>query len=72
VAVLPNEDVAGYDLALGALGAFGFEFFFSQDRNAGYFIELGGVGTGAEADAIPGDPIYANGFLANVGVRYYF
>jgi len=25
---------------------------------------------GAEADALPGEPIYANGFLANVGVRY--
>jgi hypothetical protein len=73
VGVIPSDDVArDYDVGLGALGAFGFEFFFSEERNGSYFIELGGVGTGAEADAMAGEPIYANGFLANVGVRYYF
>lgn len=72
VAIMPGDAVATDAVALGALGAFGFEFFFTQRRRGSYFIELGGVGTGAEADAISGSPIYANGFLANVGVRYYF
>jgi hypothetical protein len=72
VGVVPTDDVAeDYDVGFGALGAFGFEFFFSEQRTGSYFIELGGVGTGAEADALGGEPIYANGFLANVGVRYY-
>jgi hypothetical protein len=72
VAIVPSDEVAGYDVALGALGAFGFEFFFTEERRGSYYIELGGVGTGAEADARAGSPIYANGFLTNVGVRYYF
>jgi hypothetical protein len=72
VAVLPTDDVSDDDMILGALGAFGFEFFFTEERGGSYFIELGGVGTGAEAENVPGSPVYANGFLTNVGVRYYF
>jgi hypothetical protein len=36
-----------------------------------YFIELGGIGVGANADKVPGKPIYSNGFLISVGVRGY-
>lgn len=72
VAVFPTNDISEDDLILGALGAFGFEFFFNEDLQGSYFVELGGVGIGAEADRLPGSPVYANGFMTNVGVRYYF
>jgi hypothetical protein len=72
VAIFPTDDVSDDEMILGALGAFGFEFFFTEERGGSYFIELGGVGIGAEADNVPGSPVYANGFLTNVGVRYYF
>ena len=34
-----------------------------------YFIEMGGVGTGAIAEKSIGKPIYSNGFLLSVGLR---
>jgi hypothetical protein len=41
------------------------------DVPVSYFIELGGVGTGANADKVTGNPIYSNGFLISVGFRGY-
>ena len=72
MALIPSGDVSEEDIYLGAVGAFGFEFFFTQGRRGSYFIELGGVGTAAEADKLDRSPVFANGFMTNVGVRYYF
>lgn len=72
VTLFPSDEVSDDDMIFGALGAFGFEFFFTDERRGSYFVELGGVGIGAEADELPGAPVYANGFMTNVGVRYYF
>ena len=38
VTVLPSDEVAGYDVAFGALGAFGFEFFFTRERRGRYYF----------------------------------
>ncbi|HEY5825345.1 MAG TPA: hypothetical protein VIT44_13315, partial [Cyclobacteriaceae bacterium] len=51
----------------GGYGLFGFEFFMHSSSN--YFIELGGIGTGARADKIASQPIYSNGFLISTGFR---
>ena len=40
-----------------------------MNKSINYFIELGGVGTGAKADKIAFKPIYSNGFLIDVGFR---
>lgn len=56
----------------GGYGLFGFEFFMSAPKNSfSYFIELGGIGTGATADNVPASPIYSNGFMSSVGFRIY-
>lgn len=68
--LFPSKDFSTRSIVFGGYGLFGFEFFFDEHMN--YFIEAGGVGTGARADAIPGKPIYSNGFLINVGVRVQF
>lgn len=70
IALLPSDDFSNESSHIGGYGLFGFEFFMSPNRN--YFIELGGMGVGATADKIPGEPIYSNGFLTNVGYRYQF
>ena len=43
-----------------------------MDKSSNYFIEIGGVGSGATADKVVGNPIYANGLMINVGYRYVF
>ena len=68
IALLPSSNFSNEDLEIGGYGLFGFEFFSSPHFN--YFIELGGVGTGAQADKLGTEPIYSNGFLVNVGFRY--
>ena len=65
--ILPNSDFSSETTVFGGFGVFGFEFRI-MPRFA-YFIELGGVGTGATADKIAGKPIYSNGFLTNVGLK---
>ena len=57
------------DFVLGGYGLLGFEFY--PHRKGCYFIELGGVGTGATADKIPSSPIYSNGFLISTGIRFH-
>lgn len=73
VLILPNSDFSSESVNIGGYGIFGFEFFMSQNpqSSVSYFIELGGMGSGAKADKIPGKPIYSNGFTATVGFRYY-
>lgn len=66
--LFPSEDFSSSSANMGGYGLFGFEFFMYE--NANYFLEVGGVGTGARADKIAGSPIYSNGLLMNVGFRY--
>ncbi len=68
--ILPNSDFSSQRSVFGGYGLFGFEFKIVQ--GFGYFIELGGVSTGATADKIENKPIYSNGFLANVGLKIGF
>lgn len=65
--ILPNSDFSSQSSVFGGYGLFGFEFRVLP--RLAYFIELGGVGTGATADKIAGQPIYSNGFLINVGLN---
>ena len=68
--ILPNTDFSSESVVGGGYGLFGFEFR-TLPRFA-YFIELGGVGSGATADRIVGKPIYSNGFLINAGLKVGF
>jgi hypothetical protein len=68
--LFPSHKFSSKAIQFGGYGLFGFEFFF--DKHFNYFLEAGGVGTGAKADKIEGSPIYSNGFLMNVGVRVQF
>jgi len=70
ILILPNSDFSSEDNEFGGYGVFGFEFKPSQ--KFAYFIELGGVGTGAKADLVGNEPIYSNGFLTQVGFRIGF
>ena len=70
IVLLPSSDFSSESTQFGGYGVFGFEFFFDSHNN--YFIEIGGVGTGATADKIPGKPIYSNGLIIDVGYRYQF
>lgn len=69
IAVFPSSNFSSQSLNIGGYGTFGFEFFFYHAGN--YFIELGGVGTGAKADKIATKPIYSNGFSISTGFRFY-
>lgn len=70
ILLFPSSEFSSKSIQFGGYGLFGFEFFFNKHLN--YFFEAGGVGTGAKADKIVGNPIYSNGFLINVGVRTQF
>jgi len=72
VILFPNNSFSDESIDFGGYGLFGFEFFFTENtsRNPSYFIELGGIGTGAVASKIVSNPIYANGFLISVGYRF--
>lgn len=65
ITILPNNVFSSKNYVLGGYGAFGFGFKIKP--NYGFFIELGGVGTGATADKVKASPIYYNGFLIKVG-----
>ena len=70
VLLLPSEEFSTRSKELGGYGLFGFEFYMSHSFN--YYIEIGGVGIGANADKLVNSPIYSNGFLINVGFRAQF
>jgi hypothetical protein len=72
VLLFPNNSFSDESVNIGGYGLFGFEFFFTENtgRNPSYFIELGGIGTGAIANKIDSNPMYANGFLISVGFRF--
>ena len=69
IALIPSSDFSDKNFVLGGYGVFGFEFY--PGTRGCYFIELGGVGTGATADKIPSNPIYSNGFLISTGTRFH-
>ena len=66
VVIVPNKNFSD-KTSFGGYGLFGFEFFMTDRIN--YFIELGGIGTGATAEKLAGKPIYSNGFLISTGFR---
>lgn len=68
VLILPNSAFSTKQKLFGGYGLFGFEFSYSN--RLGYFIELGGMGTGAKADKIQSQPIFSNGFTASTGFRF--
>lgn len=65
--IIPSEEFSSNSTEFGGYGLFGFEFFMNPFTN--YFIEIGGVGTGAKADKIPFSPIYSNGLSISTGFR---
>ncbi|MBK7945790.1 MAG: hypothetical protein IPJ85_10975 [Flavobacteriales bacterium] len=70
ILLFPSTTFSTSSIQVGGYGLFGFEFFF--DKHLNYLIEAGGAGTGARADLVAGAPIYSNGFVINVGVRFQF
>ena len=66
--LFPSEEFSSSSQEIGGYGLFGFEFFMNEHAN--YYVEIGGVGMGANADKIAGNPIYSNGYLMSVGFRY--
>ncbi|MEM8969282.1 MAG: hypothetical protein AAGE93_22890 [Bacteroidota bacterium] len=67
ILLLPSDTFSSESIEFGGYGLFGFEFYMSN--NANYFLEIGGVGTGAQADEVPNKPIYSNGLLISAGFR---
>ena len=72
VLLYPNGSFSSEPVNMGGYGVFGFEFFLTENtvRHPSYFIELGGIGTGAIANKVLSNPIYSNGFLMSVGYRF--
>lgn len=69
IMLIPSADFSSQETEFGGYGLFGFEFYMFDRGN--YFIEIGGVGTGARADIAPLDPIYSNGLLISTGFRVH-
>ncbi len=67
IALLPSDKFSSQSFEAGGYGLFGFEFFMSSRSN--YFIEIGGIGTGAKADMLATKPIYSNGLMISAGFR---
>ena len=67
IGLFPSEKFSSEQFVFGGYGLFGFEFFMHAGSN--YFIEIGGIGTGARADKIATQPIYSNGLLISTGFR---
>ncbi len=69
IGLFPSDKFSSERTHFGGYGLFGFEFFFRSSGN--YFIEIGGVGTGAKADKLPGNPIFSNGLIIGTGFRFH-
>ncbi len=67
IIIFPNDEFSAESTEFGGYGLFGFEF--KPHDKFGFYLEVGGVGTGAVADKIVNRPIYSNGFLTNAGFR---
>ena len=70
ILIVPSSQFSSESTVIGGYGNFGFEFFFAPSGN--YFIEIGGMGTGATADKITTAPIYSNGLTVSTGIRFFF
>ncbi|MFN3195976.1 MAG: hypothetical protein ACE364_08515 [Chlorobiota bacterium] len=70
ILLLPSDEFSDGEMVSGGYGLFGFEFY--HFRNLNYFIEIGGVGTGARENTIATRPIYSNGLMINAGLRVHF
>lgn len=70
ILLFPSGDFSSESILPGGFGLFGFEFYMSNRHN--YYIEIGGVGTGATADKVEGKPIFSNGLMINTGFRMHF
>jgi len=73
--VIPDR-LSDTRIAVGGIGGFGFEFYFipqsaNRDGPVSYFVELGGVGTGARADKLAGKPTFGSGFVITTGFHWY-
>ena len=69
VGLFPSSDFSSERFEFGGYGLFGFEFFMNRASN--YFIEIGGIGSGAIADRIDNQPIYSNGLIISTGFRIH-
>lgn len=67
VLLLPNAEFSNEKIDFGGYGLFGLEFYSA--RFVSYFIELGGIGTGAREKGV-GQNLYSTGFMANAGVKF--
>lgn len=67
--LFPSSEFSTESFVFGGYGLFGFEFY--PGKRSCYFIEAGGIGTGATADKIPTNPIYSNGFIISTGLRFH-
>ena len=69
VGIFPSSEFSDESFVFGGYGLLGFEFY--PGKRSCYFIEGGGIGTGATADIIPTEPFYSNGFLISVSMRFH-
>ena len=67
---VPNKDFSD-DLAVGGYGLIGFEFFNARKSPMTYYLQAGGIGSSGSAEKAAGEPTCANGFLIEVGLRWY-
>ena len=67
VVVTPNKNFSGKSAINGGYGLFGVQFL--GNKGFSYYIELGGMGTGAVAEKSLFKTIYTNGFTTSVGIR---
>ncbi len=70
ILLFPSSNFSSESTEIGGYGLFGFEFYLHP--NGSYFIEIGGVGTGAKEDKIATQAIYSNGLLIDTGFRIQF
>lgn len=68
--LFPSSNFSSESAEMGGYGLFGFEFYLNPHGT--YFIEIGGVGTGAREDKLASQAIYSNGLLIDTGFRIQF
>jgi len=69
IVLFPNAVFSNHKTQIGGYGLWGFEFILNS--RISYYVELGGMGVGARAEKMIGQPIYSNGFLTTVGLHFY-
>ncbi len=72
--LITDKAFSSQSYSIGGYGVFGFEFLLRkmEDAHMSYFIEMGGMGTGAVAEKLATKPILSNGFLMSTGFKIYF